>query len=182
MNYPSMTSHEEGFLMALQEQEITTRAIRKAREKTHRRKLLSLQYVDFAIKRKRTYFIVCSCTELSSSMYLPIMHNPITKSIYREILEVIEPGRKRQNGEPPPVIQRVETMRFGGTKLYQQAASSNTIDQISYSGTMKHKSSLLLKSPCHSIQMSQQEQATRKKQTWNLLKRSQYYTQGTNTK
>ena len=103
MNYPSVTSHEEGFLMAIQEQEITTRAVRKAREKTHRRKLLSLQYVDFASKRKRTYFILC--VPVHQSMYLPIRHNPIAKSIHHEILEVIEPGRKRQNGEPPPVTK-----------------------------------------------------------------------------
>ena len=38
-------------------------------------------------------------------MYLPIRHNPIAKSIYHEILQVIEPGRKRQNGEPPPVTK-----------------------------------------------------------------------------
>ena len=35
------------------------------------------------------------------------------------------------------LLQRVETMRFGGTKLYRQATSSSTIDQISYYGTMK---------------------------------------------
>ena len=97
MNYPSMTSHEEGFSMAIQEQEITTRAVRKAREKDPQKKAALSPVCRLCHQKEEDIFhIVCSCTELSSSMYLPIRHNPITKSIYHEILEVIEPGRKRQ--------------------------------------------------------------------------------------
>ena len=92
--------------MAIQEQEITTRAVRKAREKDPQKKAaLSPVCRLFHQKEENIFHIVCSCTELSSSMYLPIRHNPIAKRMYHEILEVIEPGRKRQNGEPPPITK-----------------------------------------------------------------------------
>ena len=163
--------------MAIKEQEITTRAVRKAREKDPQKKAALSPVCRLCHQKEENMFqIVCSCTELSSSMYPPIRHNPIAKNIYHEIMEVIEPGRKRQNGEPPPVT------KSGNYGIWWEKViptSSSTIDQIFYSGTIKNKSTLLLKSQCRLIQMSQQEQATRKKYTWNLLKRSEYYTQGT---
>ena len=104
MNYPSVTFHEEGFLMAIQEQEITTRAVRKAREKDPQKKAVLSPVCRLCHQKEENIFhIVCSCTELSSSMYLPIRHDPIAKGIYHEILEVIELGRKRQHGEPLPI-------------------------------------------------------------------------------
>ena len=92
--------------MAIQEQEITTRAVREAREKYPQKNAALSPVCRLCLQKEENIFhIVCSCTELFSSMYLPIRHNPIAKSIYHEILEVIEPGRKRQNGEPPPVTK-----------------------------------------------------------------------------
>ena len=36
--------------------------------------------------------IVCFCPALSSSLYLPIRHNPIAKNLDYEIIELMEPG------------------------------------------------------------------------------------------
>ena len=92
--------------MAIQEQEITTRAVRKAREKDPQKKATISPVCRLCHQKEENIFhILCSCTELSASMYLPIRHNIIAKSIYHEILEVIEPGWKRMNGEPPPITK-----------------------------------------------------------------------------
>lgn len=58
MNHPSMTSHVEGFLVAIQEQEITTRATRKTREKDPQKKQDYQLSVHFSIKRKRISMIL----------------------------------------------------------------------------------------------------------------------------
>ena len=66
MNYPSVTSHEEGFLMAIQEQEIATRAVRKAREKDPQKKTAFSPVCRLCQQKEENIFhIVCSCTSVN---------------------------------------------------------------------------------------------------------------------
>ena len=78
-----MTSHVEGFLCAMQEQEIRTRLLDKQRnigEGETKRKCRHCNAVDESI-----FHLLSSCGKLSASLYLPVRHNEVAKDVYNEL-------------------------------------------------------------------------------------------------
>ena len=87
------TSHIEGYICAIQEQEIRTRLLIKQRENPDSNpRCRFCKVMDESI-----FHILNSCSHLSVSMYLPVRHNEVAKVIYYEILngfQNIEEDRK----------------------------------------------------------------------------------------
>ena len=82
LNDRFMSSHFEGFICAIQEQEIRTRLLINKRENPESNpKCRYCHVVDESI-----FHILNSCSHLSASMYLPIRHNEVAKVIYQELL------------------------------------------------------------------------------------------------
>ena len=78
-------SHTEGFICAIQEQEIRTRALIARRE----------QFDNPTYDKKCRYchnhtedifHLLCSCGHLSASLYLPVRHNEVAKVVYNTII------------------------------------------------------------------------------------------------
>ena len=81
------SSHVEGFLFAIQEQEIDTRGLRKMREKNKElRATIPATCRFFGRNEETTFHIISSCTYLSRSLYLHSRHNPVAKIIYDEVI------------------------------------------------------------------------------------------------
>ena len=87
-----LTSHVEGFVMAVQEQEIDTKETRKRREKNPEKKR-SMDTCCRVCHRQEesTFHLVCSCPVLAPTLYLHSCHNQVTRVIYQEILESDKP-------------------------------------------------------------------------------------------
>ena len=96
----SLTSHLEGYLCAIQEQEIPTRHLQKMRSLNP--SAVNSQCRHCAENPETINHIVGCCPALSSSMYLPIRHNAVAKTLYNEILRLEKPDKAFVN--PPPVM------------------------------------------------------------------------------
>ena len=85
LTYPSMISHTEGYLFAIQEQEIYTRALKARREHTEDPNYN--KSCRFCHKKTEDIFhLLCSCEYLSASMYLPMRHDEVAKVAYNAII------------------------------------------------------------------------------------------------
>ena len=83
LNDRFMSSHIEGFICAIQEQEIRTRLLIKKRENPE-----SNPRCRFCKAAEESIFhILNSCSYLSISMYLPVRHNEVAKIIYNELMK-----------------------------------------------------------------------------------------------
>ena len=81
-----ISSHVEGFLFAIQEQEIDTRALRKMREKNKDvRGPLPMNCQLCGRTEESIFHIISSCSYLSRSLYLHVRHNPVAKVVYEEL-------------------------------------------------------------------------------------------------
>ena len=85
-----LTSHVEGFVMAVQEEEIDTKETRKRREKNPKKKR-SMDTRCRACHRqeKSTFHLVRSCPALGPTLYLQSCHNQVARVIYQEIVKLI---------------------------------------------------------------------------------------------
>ena len=84
LKMPNMSSHVEGYVFAIQEQEINTRALQKSRE--HKEDDSFNNKCRYCKSAKEDLFhLLCSCSFLSASMYLPMRHNEVAKVVYNEI-------------------------------------------------------------------------------------------------
>ena len=82
LNDGFMSSHVEGYLCAIQEQEIRTRQLIQQRENPETNaKCRYCNAMDESI-----FHILNSCSHLSTSMYLPVRHNEVAKVIYHELV------------------------------------------------------------------------------------------------
>ena len=65
------------------------------------------------------FHIICSCPKLSSSLYLPIRHDQIAKSIYYGLKQQIQPtdSQKHPNGQTPPEITKLKKYEIWWNKL-----------------------------------------------------------------
>ena len=80
------SSHVEGFLFAIQEQEIDTRALRKMREKNKDVRATLPMNCRLCVRTEESIFhIISSCSYLSRSLYLHARHNPVAKVVYEEL-------------------------------------------------------------------------------------------------
>ena len=82
---PDTTSHTEGFIFAIQEQEIRTRALIAKREQsdnpTYDKKCRYCHNHTEDI-----FHLLSSCSHLSASLYLPVRHNEVAKVLYNAII------------------------------------------------------------------------------------------------
>ena len=90
LSKPSMTSHVEGYIFAMQEQEIRTKSLDKKRNAN------SDQHTDDLCRhckssREDIFHLLCSCPELSLSLYLPLRHNEVAKLVYIELMRRFAP-------------------------------------------------------------------------------------------
>ena len=73
-----LPSHTEGFLFAVQEQEIDTKALRRQRERDQNVKRSMEDQCRMCGKAEENiYHVVAACSYLSSNLYLDTRHNPI---------------------------------------------------------------------------------------------------------
>ena len=100
----NMSSHVEGYLMAMQEQEINTKDALKRKEKNLEKKRSMDNSCRLCHKNTETLFhITTGCPEVSSSLYLNIRHNVVAKVIFQCIINKNEGTNHRMNKEPEPI-------------------------------------------------------------------------------
>ena len=95
LNDGFMSSHVEGYICAIQEQEIRTRLLIKQRENPESNN--KCRYCNSM--EESIFHILNSCSHLSTSMYLPVRHNEVAKVIYHELIEMHQNIEKRRNPE-----------------------------------------------------------------------------------
>ena len=87
-----LTSHVEGFVMAVQEQEIDMKETRKRREKDPgKRRSMNTPCRVCHQQEESTFHLVCSCPVLAPALYLHSSHNQVARVIYQEIVESDKP-------------------------------------------------------------------------------------------
>ena len=97
-----MPSHIEGYICAIQEQEIRTRLLINKRENAESNpKCRFCKSIDESI-----FHILNSCSNLSVSMYLPVRHNEVARVIYHELL--------REHGGIDEIKRKPETTTRSG--------------------------------------------------------------------
>ena len=83
-----LTSHIEGYLIATQEEELTTKETQKRREKdTQKRHNIDVKCRVCDQVSESVYHLVCSCPTLAPSLYLNKRHNQIAKVLYQELIQ-----------------------------------------------------------------------------------------------
>ena len=87
-----LTSHIEGFIMAVQEQVIDTKETRRRREKNpEKKRSMDTRCRVCHRQEESTFHLVCSCPVLASTLYLHSRHNQVARVIYQEIVESDKP-------------------------------------------------------------------------------------------
>ena len=81
-------SHVEGYVKAIQDQELNTKETQRKRGKDMQKK----QTMDTKCrvcdqKGESVYHLVCSCWALAPSTYLKVRHNQITRILYQEVIK-----------------------------------------------------------------------------------------------
>ena len=95
------TSHIEGYICAMQEQEINTRSLRKSREEDQEKKRTMNSTCRICHRADETLFhLLCSCSALSPTLYLNIRHNMVARIMYQEIM-----GHEKVIYKPPEVTR-----------------------------------------------------------------------------
>ena len=103
LSNPSMISHTEGYIVAIQEQEIYTRALKAKRE--HSEDHSYNKMCRFCNEKTEDIFhLLCSCNVLSASMYLPLRHDEVAREAYNTIIKHHFPDQ--QFALPRPVWKR----------------------------------------------------------------------------
>ena len=84
--YQDMISHTEGYIFAIQEQEINTKALMAKREQA--KNLEFDKKCRFCHQKAENIFhLLCSCSCLSASMYLPMRHNVVARVVYNSVIQ-----------------------------------------------------------------------------------------------
>ena len=104
----------EGYLLAIDEQEIVTKATAKHREKDLTIRIQMDSKCRLCRKGEETLnHILASCEEVFSSLYLTYRHNRMGKVVYDEILKA--EGEKKTPWNVPE-IARIEDKELWWTK------------------------------------------------------------------
>ena len=112
MKKGNLTSHIEGYLCAVQEQEIETKALRKLREKDQAKKSSKDSKCRLCGKNEENiYHIIASCPFFSSNLYLNARHNPIAKNIYDHVSATDNDNEEKRihTNKVPPSITKLGT-------------------------------------------------------------------------
>ena len=82
----NITGHVEGYIFAIQEQEINTRALQKSRQHQDDNTFDSkCRYCHQA--KEDIFHILASCGHLSSSLYLTVRHDEVGKVVFNELIK-----------------------------------------------------------------------------------------------
>ena len=85
LSKPSIISHAEGYIFAIQEQEINTRALKSKREQKNNAGFDA--NCRFCHRRTEDIFhLLCACDHLSASLHLPMRHDEVAKTMYNAII------------------------------------------------------------------------------------------------
>ena len=107
MNLQGTISHSEGYIFAIQEQEINTRALQGKRQhpgdQTFNKKC---RYCHS--KLEDIFHLICSCERLSASLYLPVRHNEVGKVLYNEIIKLKDNTHKPIIPQPILTTEKLE--------------------------------------------------------------------------
>lgn len=87
-NSTKLTSHIEGYLCAIQEQEIETRLLAQKRSGIPQQTASSCRHCKS--HPEDISHIVGSCPSLASKMYLPLRHNEVGKTLYNAIIQNVD--------------------------------------------------------------------------------------------
>jgi hypothetical protein len=86
INGKNMISHTEGYIFAIQEQEINTRALQSKREQANNTEFnKSCRFCHS--KTEDIFHLLASCDRLSASMYLPMRHDEVGKEVYNAFIK-----------------------------------------------------------------------------------------------
>ena len=107
----NFSSHIEGYLCSIQEQEIEIRGLLRLREKDLTKRKNMAKVCRICGKADEDIFhIVACCPYLSSNLYLHYRHNPVAKALYSEICALVgneENANKHTLISEPPVITKI---------------------------------------------------------------------------
>ena len=78
----TISSHVEGYICAIQEEEINTKLLQHKRSRDGTNPNCRLCHTQ----RESIQHIIACCPKLSASMYLPIRHNEVAKVIYENLI------------------------------------------------------------------------------------------------
>ena len=97
MKSRKLTSHTEGYLFAIQEQEIATRQLTMKRQG-------NLHLMSSICRHCNSHpedinHVIGSCSRLAASMYLPLRHDEVAKTLYHSIATRVQPNHHYQNPE-----------------------------------------------------------------------------------
>ena len=94
MKKSSFSSHVEGYICAIQEEELQTNALKQKREPDSN---ISPQCRLCKNNKETIQHVIAGCSRLSASMYLPLRHNKVANIVYQSIIQ------KSTNGNRHPV-------------------------------------------------------------------------------
>ena len=86
INSKGLVSHTEGYIFAIIEQEINTRALQSKREQA-KNKEFDKRCRFCHSKTEDIFHLLCSCSHLSASMYLPLRHDEVGKELYNAVIK-----------------------------------------------------------------------------------------------
>ena len=110
LSLPNMSAHVEGYVFAIQEQEINTRALQKSREHKDDNSFNSkCRYCSTA--KEDLFHLLCSCNALSASMYLPLRHDEVAKALFNEIA-------KKVNNNITYATPKNNVWKYGATEIW----------------------------------------------------------------
>ena len=98
-----LTSHLEGYTVAIMEQEINTKETMKRKEKDLDKKC----HMDTKCRicsrsdEESVFHLVCSCPILAPTLYLHVRHNQVARILYQEVLQ-----NERLEFSPPEVTTK----------------------------------------------------------------------------
>ena len=93
MKKSSFSSHVEGFICAIQEEELQTNALKAKRSPESNTNPLCRLCKG---SRETIQHVIASCPRLSASMYLPIRHNKVASIVYQSIIRKSTQGDRHQ--------------------------------------------------------------------------------------
>ena len=105
----NLSSHVEGYIFSLQEQEVNTRMAQKQREKDPVKKRNIITKCRLCHQHNEDIFhILSSCTSMSDNMYLYQRHDRVAKIVYEEIIyKDIDAENKRKHITKPPKVTKL---------------------------------------------------------------------------
>ena len=90
----NITSHVEGYMCAIQEEEINTQELQKRRNRENENNVVQLKCRVCHLENESIQHLLACCPRLSITMYLPVRHNAVAKVIYRMLTNLTDKATK----------------------------------------------------------------------------------------